>query len=131
MYFVYTSQIAVKSSLWIVTNEYNQVLDWKIVPNDSARYIKDSLERIWSTPNRKIVPQAHYTDHVVKDTNSISSLFKEIYPKEQKSIDVLQDIWHAQERVFRVMDSYHADFKSAKVYILSNFYFLLIILYFL
>ena len=54
-----------------------------------------------------------FTDNVLTDTNSIQQLCKRLFPERKQKVYVLQDIWHAQQRVIGVLHKGHPDYGVA------------------
>ena len=69
-------------------NENNAVVEYRIVPNDTRDYVKQSLEAIWNTKGRNIITRALYTDNPRVDNNVVKATFTKLHPG--KNIDVLQ-----------------------------------------
>ena len=87
---------------------------YDIVPYDTRDYMKNAFEVLWGTPDRQVTTQAVYTDNVRSDTNMMQACFQSFDNHHHCSLFVLQDIWHAEERVFRCMSASHVDYKDAK-----------------
>lgn len=64
------------------------MLGFRIVPNDSRKYIRELLKEIWETPGRTVITKAVYTDNPRVDTAVVSKTFSEFYP--DKTIYILQ-----------------------------------------
>lgn len=79
-----------RASLFVVMDENNDVLYYKIVPNDQRVHMAKALGEIWSTPNRSIVTEAVYTDNPNSDKSMVEDEFKKHSRHAGKSIDVLQ-----------------------------------------
>ena len=92
-------------------NEDNAVIQYKIVPNDKKEYLEELLSNIWS--KTKVTTLAMYTDHPAKDSNTIINTWNNFFD-EDFDITVLQDIYHAQNRVIKVMNKRHSDFPFAE-----------------
>ena len=92
-------------------NEFGAVLAYKIVPNDTKEYLQELLTSIWSVNNNPT--KAMYTDHPSKDSKTIINTWNSIYKFKfpNQSIIVLQDIFHAQNRVLKGMSKNHSDYK--------------------
>ena len=69
-------------------NEVNQVLKYKIVPNDTRGHIEKMLISIISTSNRTVNTLALFTDNARADFAIITRMFA----KFNLNIDVLQVI---------------------------------------
>jgi hypothetical protein len=95
-------------------DERNTVQFFDIVPFDSRDYMRNAFELIWGTPNRQVTTQAVYTDNCKSDKNILLACFHSFKQHENCSLDVLQDIWHALQRVLKCMPKNHADYKEAK-----------------
>ena len=50
----------------------------KIVPDDTRAHVYTLLKEILQTPGRAVATKVLYTDDVVKDANTIVSLFQEL-----------------------------------------------------
>ena len=95
----------------MIINEQNAIVFYQIVPYDTRDYIKEAFRIIWNIFSQKT--QAIYTDNTVSDANAIQWAWKETqgtttYP------EILQDVWHALQRIVSVMSKYHPDYSSAK-----------------
>ena len=102
-----------KASLLVIMNEDNAVVFHKIVPNDTKEYLSELLSDIWS--NSEVITKAMYTDHPAKDSKTIISNWNQYFDKDKcDEIIVLQDIYHAQNRVLKVMNKKHSDYKIAE-----------------
>ncbi len=67
-------------------NEVNQVLSYKIVPDDSRGYIEKMFDDIIHTPNRKVDTIAIFTDNAKADYAIFTGLFAE----NNLTVNVLQ-----------------------------------------
>ena len=95
-------------------DEHGMVQYYDIVPYDTRDYMKNAFEVLWGTPDREVTTQAVYTDNVRSDTNMMQACFKSFTNHHHCLLFVLQDIWHAEQRVFKCMSSSHVDYKDAK-----------------
>jgi len=108
-------QLSLKASLFVVMDEGGAVHWFNIVPCDSREYMRTAFRDIWDTPSRQVITQAVYTDNVRTDTNTLQDTFMTVSSHEGlPPVLVLQDIWHAQQRIFSAMSFAHADYKTAK-----------------
>ena len=56
-----------------------------------------------------------YTDHPVKDSKTIISVWNDYFDNNKEDeIIILQDIYHAQNRVLKVMNKKHSDYRAAE-----------------
>jgi hypothetical protein len=67
-----------KSSLLICMNEVNQVLSYKIVPNDTRGYVEKMIEAIITLPNRKASTLAIFTNNAFADFGILKGLFQRL-----------------------------------------------------
>ena len=103
------------SSTFLVFNEINAVLNFKVVPNDTRNYVTEIIEQIYDQiPVKDRMPmEFFFTDNVLTDTRSIQELGKKLFPERKHKVFVLQDIWHAQQRVIAVLHKGHPDYGVA------------------
>ena len=104
-------QIQFDASLYLVTNELGLVIAWKIVPNDTREHVTQLIRDYYGSSPIKIPPRVFYTDDVAADKNSLKELMDDLIPEDD--FDVIQDIWHAQQRIIRLLARQHPDHYSA------------------
>ena len=95
-------------------NENNSVIGYKVVGSDARAEVIDLFEEIWSYPGRKIVTKALYTDNPEADRNTFTKIWEKHHVNQNvNDFYVLQDIFHAQNRVLKVMKKSHANYYDA------------------
>lgn len=109
---ILNSKIQFSSSLYIICNEKSYVVGWKIVPDDTREHIIELLSTIYNRPGDHIIPQAFFTDDYDADFNLINTAFGKLYPDE-KVPQVMQDIWHLEQRTIKLLAKAHPDYKMA------------------
>lgn len=92
----------------------------QVVPDDTFERVDELLYQIWVEQACKHLPEFFSTDNVSKDQYTVADKFKEI--REQRAAlgltqdpvtKVLQDIWHARERISRELKRAHPDYFQA------------------
>lgn len=103
-------QIPVHASLYLILNEHNGVLGYEIVPDDTRIHINSLLSSIFDDiPKSQRKPTKFFcTDNVLTDTDSLTGFFKKLNPKTD--FFVLQDVFHAEQRVLRLLPKWHSDY---------------------
>ena len=81
------------------------------MPHDTREYIKEAFRTIWNDSN--IETKAVYTDNTISDKSSIEWAWKESFGTESFP-ELLQDVWHASQRIIVCMNKFHPDFSSSK-----------------
>ena len=104
-------------------NEINCVVGYKVVGSDARLEVIDLFEEIWNCSGRQIVTKALYTDNLKTDRNTFTNVWKKYHSKANPNdFYVLQDIFHAQNRVLKVMKKSHANFYNASKELKSILY---------
>lgn len=92
----------------------------QIVPDDTYERVDELLENIFLLQKCKHLPEFFSTDNVAKDQYTVADKFKairaaraELGLSSQPVTQVLQDIWHARERVSRELKRSHPDYFQA------------------
>lgn len=75
--------------------------------------VQDLLKEIWTTNGAQKLCEVVYTDNSKVDKRFIQQIYQECFPKEL-SVEVLLDIFHGRERIFRAMNKNHPDYRPAK-----------------
>lgn len=90
------------------------------MPDDTFERVDELLESIFLHLKCKHLPKFFSTDNVGKDQYTIADKFKAIRAaradvglSSQPVTQVLQDIWHARERVSRELKRSHPDYFQA------------------
>ena len=91
----------------------------KVAPDDSHRPVSELLREIFVDMECKHFPYVISTDNAGKDQYTMSDTMFELRkerihaglsdPRSTGVTMVVQDIWHARERVARVLNKGHAD----------------------
>jgi hypothetical protein len=99
-----------RASILSVVDEYGQVVDIEITPNDKNDNIKHQLARVFEKihPNNK--PQIIFSDNATQHESAIKEAFK---LKFQGEVDVGQDLWHAEMRIIKTLKLSHPDYRMA------------------
>ena len=95
----------------------------KVAPDDSHQPVAELLQKIFVDMECKHYPHVISTDNAGKDQHTMSDTMFEIRKQRiQKGLSdphttgvtmVVQDIWHARERVARALNRGHADYYPA------------------
>lgn len=105
-------QLKYKASLYIIANEIDAIIAWKIVPNDTRAHVSELISEYFHEGDpTSVVTQVFYTDNVVSDQNKLQEIFTKIQPKSK--VAVIQDLWHAQQRIIKLLAKVHPDFKES------------------
>lgn len=94
------------------------------MPDDTRFYVCHLIAQVWEF-QKKPLTVAIYTDNVRSDTKKIQQLWETKFPEHSAPginvlqfyinyTDILQDIFHAQNRVDSVLLKYHPDYSNAK-----------------
>ncbi len=75
------------SSLLICMNEVNQVLKYKIVPNDGRSFIESMIKSIVHDESRAVETKVIFTNNARADSAILKGMFIEL---ELPEVDVLQ-----------------------------------------
>jgi 4-hydroxy-L-threonine phosphate dehydrogenase PdxA len=89
------------------------ILNHKVVPNDTRKFVQQCLEEIWKQPDAEKICEVVYTDNPKVDTTAIQSIFLQLYPNHLP-VSVLLDIYHGRARVIKEMIKTHPDYRAAK-----------------
>lgn len=92
----------------------------QVVPDDTFEHVTQLLREIWINGRCKHLPAFYSTDNVGKDRYTITDALKDIrsarallYLSTTPITVVLQDLWHARERVSRELKRGHPDYYQA------------------
>lgn len=91
------------------------------MPDDTFEHVTKLLEEIWVEKECHHLPAFYSTDNVGKDRYTVSDAFRDIRSAREALHHlsttpitvVLQDIWHARERVSRELKRSHPDYFQA------------------
>lgn len=90
------------------------------MPDDTYERVDELLENIFVLQKCKHLPEFFSTDNVAKDQYTVADKFKairaaraELGLSSHPVTQVLQDIWHARERVSRELKRSHPDYFQA------------------
>jgi len=89
------------------------VLNYALTPTDERSYVTKCLEKVWLTPGRNVITEAIYTDNIRSDKAIIEKCFISCYPSSETIVSIIQDIYHAEQRVLRMMPKYNYNYFSA------------------
>ncbi len=103
--------------------EYEMGLHVKVAPDDTHQPVSELLREIFVDMECKFYPHVISTDNAGKDQHTMSDTMLELRrDRIQKGLSdprytgltmVVQDIWHARERVARVLNKGHSDYYPA------------------
>jgi len=92
----------------------------QVVPDDSHLGVDALLKEIWIEKQCWDVPKFYATDNVAKDRYLVAETFEDIQKfrqdrglAEQPAPEILQDVYHARERVTRMLSRSHPDHLNA------------------
>ena len=91
------------------------ILAFRIVPDGSHVHVVSVLEEILGLQGEQVTTKAHYSDKAKADKN-LSEIFTNHYSKHAGgpvTTIILNDIWHAQNRVVKHLLKTHPDYWSA------------------
>jgi hypothetical protein len=71
------------------------------------------LKEIWTTNRVQKLCKIIYTDNSKVNKRFIQQIYQEYFPKEL-SVEVLLDIFHGRERIFRTINKNHPNYRPAK-----------------
>jgi hypothetical protein len=110
-----------------VLNEYGNVIGIRITPTQENIHIENMLEDIWSVKSC-VDPNCVYTDNAPLHESAVYNALKTRFSKSladlKKQVHVLQDVWHAIQRIRKTLPASHPDYYVAKAE-LSQIYFAL------
>lgn len=66
----------------------------------------------YNLPGQKIPPKAFFTDNLMIDQEFLTKTFATIFP-EMDNIDVIQDVWHLEQRIVKTLPRAHSDWLIA------------------
>jgi hypothetical protein len=75
--------------------------------------VQDFLKEIWTTNGAQKLCEVIYTDNSKVDKRFIQQIYQEYFPKKL-SVEVLLDIFHGRERIFRIINKNHPNYRPTK-----------------
>jgi hypothetical protein len=82
------------------------------MPDDTKRHVADLIEEYFATSvTSPIITSVFYTDNVVADSPQLEKVFDKVQPNDD--IWVMQDVWHAQQRIVKLLSKRHNDYGAA------------------
>ncbi len=95
---------------------------WQVVPDDSHEPVDELLREIFVNKGCKFFPVHVATDNVGKDQHTMSDSMHDIradciklgrISAETPPSVVVQDVWHARQRIAVLLSSNHPDYYAA------------------
>lgn len=130
--------IPLHCSFLTVLNESSLVMAFRLCPSDEESLICDLMEGILNTPDKILdsFPESISTDNIAREKNSLLKMLAKFdikamilqvrYFLSSYCMILLiaffkQDIWHAEQRVIRMMPIQHPSFSLAKAHLTKIF----------
>lgn len=63
-------------------NEFNAVLAYKVVPNDTRAHVIKMINNIYKDITISVQPKAFFTDNVATDSKQLSKCFKNLFSND-------------------------------------------------
>lgn len=92
----------------------------QVVPNDTHAFVESLIREIYQNCPR--FPEVIYTDNVGKDRNELKAIIRRMQQEraaasdvdqDYQEVNVVQDLYHARERIATTLPKAHPDYKPA------------------